>query len=563
MFIHDDGLRALLESVAGNSPYLARGILAEREFLSELFALGPDRVLSALNDEALSVATLPGAHGGPFIGLAATPPGAHGVPFIDMAATPPGAHGVPFIDMAATPPSESEVMRALRIVKRRVALAVALADIGGAYDLEAVTGALTRFADCAVRGALRFLLAGQARKTGLAKTAPETLEATTGLIVLAMGKHGAFELNYSSDIDLVVFYDIERFPFAVQGEKGRAAVGLVKGLLRLLAESTADGYVFRVDLRLRPDAGATQVAISTEAAELYYESVGQNWERAAMIKARACAGDGEASSAFLQAMTPFVWRKYLDYAAIEDIHSIKRQIHAHGGHERIAVLGHNIKLGRGGIREIEFFTQTQQLILGGRDPSLRDRTTLGALAALRGRGLISVQAESDLAAAYRFLRKLEHRLQMIEDEQTHTIPKTADGLDHIARFMGYGETQSFENALLNHLRAVQSNYAQLFEAEAPLTIQGGSLVFTGVEDDPKTLDTLAAMGFTAPGDVAGIIRGWHHGRIRATRSPRARERLTKLMPALLDALSNTADPHSAFIHFDRFLSGLPSPYLTI
>ena len=192
-----------------------------------------------------------------------------------------------------------------------------------------------------------------------------------GLIVIAMGKHGAFELNYSSDIDLIVFYDESWFPFEARGEKRAAAVELVKGLLRLLAEPTADGYVFRVDLRLRPDAGATQIAIPTTAAELYYEGMGQNWERAAFIKARQCAGDPKAGAQFLAAMQPFVWRKSLDYAAIEDIHSIKRQIHTHYGHARIAAAGHNIKLGRGGIREIEFFAQTQQLILGGRNPALR------------------------------------------------------------------------------------------------------------------------------------------------------------------------------------------------
>ena len=172
-----------------------------------------------------------------------------------------------------------------------------------------------------------------------------------------------------------------------------AAVDIVKGLVKLLSEITADGYVFRTDLRLRPDAGATQVAISTEAAEAYYEGMGQNWERAAMIKARACAGDPQTGADFLKAIEPFIWRRNLDYAAIEDIHSIKRQIHAHGGHGEIAVAGHNIKLGRGGIREIEFFAQTQQLILGGRNPGAasarharRHRSAARARAGLRRRG---------------------------------------------------------------------------------------------------------------------------------------------------------------------------------
>ncbi len=242
---------------------------------------------------------------------------------------------------------------------------------------------------------------------------------------------------------------------------------------------TADGYVFRVDLRLRPDAGATQVAISTDAAESYYEGMGQNWERAAMIKARACAGDFTAGAAFLKAIEPFVWRRNLDYAAIEDIHSIKRQIHAHEGHGAIAIAGHNIKLGRGGIREIEFFAQTQQLILGGRIPSLRVPATRDALDALCTRGLVGEVTTVDLDHAYRYFRKLEHRLQMIEDEQTHTLPKSDEGLAHIACFMGYEDAKTFGTALRKQLETVQGHYAHLFEREAPLAGTQGNLVFYG------------------------------------------------------------------------------------
>jgi glutamate-ammonia-ligase adenylyltransferase len=260
----------------------------------------------------------------------------------------------------------------------------------------------------------------------------------------------------------------------------------------------------------------------------------------------------------MKEMEPFVWRKNLDYAAIQDIHSIKRQIHSHAGHARVAVAGHNIKLGRGGIREIEFFAQTQQLILGGRDPSLRDSTTLGALAALQARGHISEEAKQDMGEAYRFLRMVEHRLQMIDDQQTHTLPKDPEGLDHVARFAGFDDTQDFEEALRTHLMKVQGHYARLFESEAPLATRTGSLVFTGVEEDPETVANLARMGFDRAAEVSAIIRGWHHGRIRATRSARARELLTRLIPALLESLGKTADPRAAFTHFDRFLSGLPA-----
>jgi glutamate-ammonia-ligase adenylyltransferase len=286
--------------------------------------------------------------------------------------------------------------------------------------------------------------------------------------------------------------------------------------------------------------------------------MGQNWERAAMIKARVCVGDEAVGEKFLGALQPFIWRKYLDYAAISDIHSIKRQIHAHGGHGEIAVLGHNIKLGRGGIREIEFFAQTQQLILGGRIPTLRAARTVDALAALTTRGIIDETTRADLVAAYTFLRTLEHRLQMIEDEQTHTLPKTAEGLDNVARFMGFGETAAFDEALRAHLSRVQGHYAKLFESAPSLSEDSGSLVFTGVDDDPETIETLRKLGFTHPAAVSATIRGWHHGRIRATRSEKAREKLTALMPLLLQALGKTANPDVAFTRFDRFLSGLPS-----
>jgi [glutamine synthetase] adenylyltransferase / [glutamine synthetase]-adenylyl-L-tyrosine phosphorylase len=499
-----DSARPLLEALFGNSPFLARLALREPVFLEALIADGADAALGRVMSS---------------------------------------------VEAAATTDDEASAMSILRRAKRRAALAIAAADIAGEWDLDRVTGALTRFADACVSAALRYLLR---------KRDPAAQQENTGLVVLAMGKYGAFELNYSSDIDLVVFYDAARFPFRKKDDVRGAAVDIVKGLVKLLSEVTAEGYVFRTDLRLRPDAGATQVAISTDAAEAYYEGMGQNWERAAMIKARACAGDPVASTAFLKAIEPFVWRRSLDYAAIEDIHSIKRQIHAFRGHGAIAVAGHNVKLGRGGIREIEFFAQTQQLILGGRFPDLRSRRTLDAIEALRRRGPVSDEAAADLTAAYRFLRKLEHRLQMVEDEQTHTLPKSPEGLAHIACFMGYDNAAGFGIDLSRTLATVQGHYARLFEQSAPLAAQKGSLVFTGVEEDPETLATLSGLGFRDAKHVSAAIRGWHHGRIRATRSARAREILTKLMPVLLEALAATADPDAAFAQFDRFVTRLPA-----
>ena len=511
--VPDAGDRPLLEAVFGNSPFLGRLALREVDLLLRLLADGGDPAVADAVLLALS---------------------------------------------AADAGSEAEAMSRLRIAKRRAALAIALADIVGHWDLERVTRALTEFADACVKGALRFLLRAAAARAEMTERDGAILEETTGLTVLAMGKYGAVELNYSSDIDLVVFYDLARFPFRKRDDARGAAVDLVRGIVKLLTEITADGYVFRVDLRLRPDAGATQVAISTDAAESYYEGMGQNWERAAFIKARACAGDPATGERFLKAIEPFIWRRNLDYAAIEDIHSIKRQIHAHGGHGAIAVTGHNIKLGRGGIREIEFFAQTQQLILGGRLPALRQSRTVDALDALCARGLVSPSTTTDLKHAYRFLRTLEHRLQMIEDEQTHTIPKSAEGIAHVACFMGYADAETFGAALVEQLETVQGHYARLFEREQELTASEGNLVFTGVEEDPETIRTLQQLGFRDAAHVSAAIRGWHHGRIRATRSARARELLTKLVPALLPALAATADPDTAFTQFDRFLTNLPA-----
>ncbi|MGH6994338.1 MAG: bifunctional [glutamine synthetase] adenylyltransferase/[glutamine synthetase]-adenylyl-L-tyrosine phosphorylase, partial [Stellaceae bacterium] len=255
--------------------------------------------------------------------------------------------------------------------------------------------------------------------------------------------------------------------------------------------------------------------------------------------------------------TPFLWRKHLDFAAIQDIHSIKRQIHAHRGGAAVAVAGHNIKLGRGGIREIEFFAQTQQLIWGGREPELRQRQTVPALDALAAAGHISRQTADDLAEAYAFLRRVEHRLQMIDDAQTHTIPADADGIRHLALFLGYATADVFAADLTRRLTTVESHYANLFE-EAPSLAAPGNLVFTGSDDDPETLRTLTALGFADPGSVAGIVRAWHHGRYRATRSQRARELLTELVPALLRSFGASAAPDAALIRFDHFLGRLPA-----
>jgi glutamate-ammonia-ligase adenylyltransferase len=505
--------RALLDAVFGNSPYLGRCLIQEAGCVRDMLTGGPDASFAAL--------------------------------LSDLEQT------------LGRETSLSRVTAGLRRAKRRAALIVGLADIAGLWSLERVTGALTDLAELCLHIAARYVLGSAAAQDSIALSDEDDPEQGSGYILLGMGKLGARELNYSSDIDLIVLYDADCVHGAAEDNLGPIFVKATRQLLHLMDARTEDGYVFRTDVRLRPDPGATPVAISAEAAEAYYESVGQNWERAAMIKARPVAGDIAAGEAFLRRLRPYIWRKSLDFAAIQDVHSIKRQINAHRGGAKIAVNGHNIKLGRGGIREIEFFCQTQQLIWGGRVPELRDRATVETLRVLARVGRIEAASADEMAEAYAFLRKLEHRLQMVNDEQTHDLPRDDEGIGRIAIFMGYADGGAFREALLHHLGRVEHHYARLFE-ESPELGAGGALVFTGGENHPDTVKTLEEMGFADGGSISNIVRSWHHGRYRATRSERARQILTELMPHLLKAFANTANPDSAFARFDEFIAGLPA-----
>ena len=453
---------------------------------------------------------------------------------------------------------EAELMRLLRLTKQEAALVIAFADLAKVWDMPEATRALTRIADAALSAAIRFTLRAAALAGKLELADQRDPERGSGWIFLGMGKDGAYELNYSSDIDLIVFFDRSRARLADPWEDVDLFVKLTKRIVKIMSERTSDGYVFRTDLRLRPDPGATPIAIPLEAALSYYESMGQNWERAAYIKARPVAGDIFAGEQFLQELAPFVWRKYFDFAAIADVHSIKRQIHAHKGHGKTAVVGHNIKLGRGGIREIEFFVQTQQLITGGRDRRLRGRETLAMLDQLVESGWVAAQTRDDLRDAYLFLRDVEHRIQMVADEQKHTLPETEEGVAVIGRMMGFSGYADFAQALLQWLNVVQGHYARLFENAPQLSSSAGNLVFTGDDDDPETIETLANMGFAHPKTVTATIRGWHFGRYAATRSTIARERLTELTPVLLEAIAATENADAAFLAFDRLISKLPA-----
>ena len=516
----DDDGRRLLGALFGNSAYLTQCAVRDPGVMVGIFSRGPDAVVADVLD-----------------GLEAMRREALGSP---------------------------AVASRLRAAKRHVALAVAVADIAGAWPLDRVTGALSDFAEAALGCAAATLLRETAAAGVIALADPGDPERDSGLVVLGMGKLGARELNYSSDIDLVILYDHERMRATKPDELHNHMVRLARNLVRLMEERTAEGYVFRTDLRLRPDPGSTPPAISVLAAETYYESLGQNWERAAMIKARPVAGDRECGARFLDSLKPFIWRKNLDFAAIQDIHSIKRQINAARGGGQLALGGHNVKLGRGGIREIEFFAQTQQLIWGGREPDLRHSATIDALDALAAAGKISSATAEDMTAAYRYLRRVEHFLQMLNDEQTQRLPEDEDELAAFAAFLGYADSGAFAAEFLETLRCVEIHYAELFEDAPSLGAAdaegsaAGNLVFTGSDADPDTIRTIASLGYENPETVDAGVRGWHHGRYRAMRSTRARELLTELMPRLLAALAKTPLPDDAFVRFDRFLAGLPA-----
>tara|TARA_R110000787_G_scaffold71086_3_gene158199 strand:+ start:1352 stop:4039 length:2688 start_codon:yes stop_codon:yes gene_type:complete len=444
-----------------------------------------------------------------------------------------------------------EAMTALRKAKASAHLALAADDLSGTRSVMDVTAALTELATACVQAALRVALTSR----GLSEK---------GLFIVALGKMGAFELNYSSDIDIAAFYERDGFDGG-ERDPGDAAQRVLKDVVRLLDEVTADGYVFRTDLRLRPDPSSTPLAVSTEMAELYYESVGQNWERMVWIKARAAAGDMKAAARFIDRMGSYVWRRNLDYWAIDDIQAIKRMINTKIGAVGLENPAPDIKLGPGGIREIEFFVQTQQLILGGRNPVLRDNSTLGAMAALRDAGIVTGGTAADLSEAYKLLRDVEHRIQMRHDEQSHTIPADIDERTGVAALCGYSSLEAFDLDLLETRKLVQSAYDALFQHEDAEEDSSdiGNLVFTGVDDDPETVRTLSGIGFLDPARPIDTIRNWHRGNVPATRTVRGRELLTAILPRMLTAMGATGEPDEAFRWFSRFFSGLSSGVQTL
>jgi glutamate-ammonia-ligase adenylyltransferase len=495
----------LLDALFGNSPYLTDLVVNDALGFAELIANGPERAVGAACD-----------------GL---------------------------VTPSAVEPLDA-AMIALRQAKRRAALAIAVADIGGSWSVERVTGAISELADATLSRAVRAALAdvfGPDADPG-------------GYVVLAMGKLGAGELNYSSDVDLIVLFDEagaqRRLGSRLAGRSPlEAYLRVTRTLVRLMEERTVDGYVFRTDLRLRPDPASTPLCLSLAAAERYYGSTALTWERAAFIKARPVAGDRQAGVAFLDRISPFVWRRQLDFTAVAEIRDMRREIQAARGGEGLRARGHDVKLGRGGIREIEFLAQVQQLVWGGRAVDLRIRPTVPTLEALNRHGRLDDGATQELSDAYRFLRTVEHRLQMIDDQQTQTLPADAKPFAQFATFMGYPRTQAFVAALVAHLRRVGRHWDGFFAGPERLTPRG-ALRFPARANHPGSLARLAEMGFRDPPQVSARARDWLAGRHPATKSERARALAQRVVPHLVAAIGATADPDATFGRVDRFLQNL-------
>ncbi len=452
------------------------------------------------------------------------------------------------LGLGAAPPSAERLMTALRRLKRREILRIAARDLLGLADLTATAAALADLAEAALEGAYRGVDARLAREYGT----PDAEFA-----VLGMGKLGGRELNFSSDVDLV--YIASSFNGETTGPKRIPYelyfTRLAEGITRAMGAVTADGFVFRVDLRLRPEGGVGGLVVPLRQAELYYESWGQTWERAALIKARPVAGSRDLGDAFLRMVEPFVYRRYLDFTAIEEIRALKRRIDAEV--RRGGQATSNVKLGIGGIREIEFFVQAIQLIHGGRTPSVRSRGTLAALEALTGRGLVRERDAKALADAYVFLRTVEHRIQVVAERQTHLLPSAPEETARLARRLGFSAPEAFRARLTEVTGTVSSIYRGLFkDAQESAEDTRWQELLSGGLADAEVETRLAAAGFAEPALARENLRRLSEGAGTARASERSRRRLRQLAPRLLAGVAASPDPDMALAKLESFIAAV-------
>lgn len=437
----------------------------------------------------------------------------------------------------------SETGAALRREKQALALALAIGDLAGALPLLQVTGELSAFADRALDAAIA---------EGIRRRAPDAEPA--GFLALALGKHGAGELNYSSDIDPILLFDPAMLPRRERDDPGEAAQRVARAVVETLAKVTDEGYVFRVDLRLRPASEVSPLAISIDAALSHYESSALAWERAAFIRARACAGDIAAGEAFLAAIRPFVWRRSLDFGAIAEIGRLTAQIRANARGAQAVGPGFDLKKGRGGIREVEFYAQTHQLIHGGRNPDLRQRGTRATLDALAAAGLIAADEARLLGESYDRLRTIEHRLQMMQDHQTHSLPMKPEALDEVARLDGLADGKALVDELTGITEAVGERYDRLIMANTPQDAPAS----VAMPRQESLAEQLERLGFADPAGLVGRIEAWQSGGMRALRSDAARNAFEAIRSDLLAALAAAPEPERALLRWEQLLNNLPS-----
>lgn len=443
------------------------------------------------------------------------------------------------LEQLEPPETGPDLPRALRQWRSRHALLVALGDLAGEHDVAATCHLLSGLADRACDLALA---------QAFAERVPDA--APRGLTVVALGKLGSRELNYSSDIDPILIFDPATLPRRTRDDPGEAAVRVARRMVELLALRTADGHVLRVDLRLRPHPEVTPIVLPVDAAISYYESQALPWEQAAFIRSRVAAGDADLGRDFLQAIQPFIWRKSLDFRQLGEIGSMTDRIRDHYAGGQSFGPGFDLKRGRGGIREIEFFAQVHQLIFGGRDAALRIPATMDALAALAAAGRIEPAVAERLTAHYALLRRIEHRLQMIEDQQTHSLPIPPAALDAVARLDGLADGA----ALLATLAPVVADVAAVYDR---LVAQRGAA--TGWPRDPDDLArAVADAGFVPTAAAVARIGEWRGGSLRVLRSAAALAALEKMLPRLIAAFAAAPDPEAALARFDRMITGLPS-----
>ncbi len=430
-----------------------------------------------------------------------------------------------------------EVGAALRQRRRALALAVALGDLSGELPLEAVTRALSDFADHAL---------DEAVAAAIRERVPDA--EPVGLAVIALGKLGSRELNYSSDVDLILLFDPATLPRRARDEPGEGAVRIGKRMVELLQARTGDGYVCRVDLRLRPSPEVTPIVLPIDAAIAHYESLALPWERAAFIRARAAAGDKPLGQRFLNEVEPFVWRRAVDFGAIDEIRQVSQRIRDHYAQGQAFGPGFDLKRGKGGIREVEFFTQVQQLIHGGREPGLRAPATLDAVAALAGAGRLSRDTAAALSDAYRALRTAEHRVQMVDDQQTHRLPPDPAALDGVGRLGGLADGRALLASLAPHVEVVARQFDQLVD-------QPG----TGLSTDPGLLrGELARLGLEDVDTAARRIADWRSGRARSLRSTPALAAFEAMLPTLMAAIARAGDPAHALNRLADLIERVPS-----